>query len=70
MSLTSAVANVVSAPCTTPWCMEHGPEGCLGRAWRVPGTAVTVWLSRPPAGGSVLTVDGPGIRRTEVPVPG
>jgi hypothetical protein len=48
--------------------VDHGPEGCLGRAWRVPGTSMIVWLARPPGHEATLTVDGPEVARVEVPV--
>ena len=68
MSASDTVPAVLSTVCATPWCVDHGPEGCLGRAWRVPGTSMIVWLARPPGHEATLTVDGPEVARIEVPV--
>ena len=50
-----------------PWCVQHGPAGCEGQVFSLPGTRLLVWLSAPSAGDPRLVVEGPdGI--TQLPV--
>ncbi len=50
-----------------PWCVQHGPAGCEGQVFSLPGTRLLVWLSAPSADDPRLVVEGPdGI--TQLPV--
>jgi hypothetical protein len=50
-----------------PWCVQHGPAGCEGQVFSLPGTQLLVWLSAPSADDPRLVVEGPdGI--TQLPV--
>ena len=41
------------------WCVHHGPAGCEGQIFSLPGTQLLVWLSAPSAGDARLVVEGP-----------
>jgi hypothetical protein len=50
-----------------PWCVQHGPGGCEGQVFSLPGTELLVWLSAPSTDDARLVVEGPdGI--TQLPV--
>ena len=50
-----------------PWCVQHGPAGCEGQVFSLPGTRLLVWLTAPSADDPRLVVEGPdGI--TQLPV--
>jgi hypothetical protein len=50
-----------------PWCVQHGPAGCEGQIFSLPGTQLLVWLSAPSTDDARLVVEGPdGI--TQLPV--
>ena len=50
-----------------PWCVQHGPSGCAGQVFSLPGTQLLVWLSAPSADDARLVVEGPdGV--TQLPV--
>jgi hypothetical protein len=50
-----------------PWCVQHGPAGCEGQVFSLPGTKLLLWLSAPSADDARLVVEGPdGI--VELPV--
>jgi hypothetical protein len=47
--------------------VHHGPAGCEGQVFSLPGTRLLVWLSAPSADDARLVVEGPdGI--TQLPV--
>ena len=49
------------------WCVQHGPSGCSGQVFSLPGTQLLVWLSAPSADDARLVVEGPdGV--TQLPV--
>ncbi len=49
------------------WCVQHGPAGCTGEVFSLPGTRLLVWLTAPSAGDARLVVEGPdGV--TQLPV--
>ena len=50
-----------------PWCVQHGPSGCAGQVFSLPGTELLVWLSAPSTDDARLVVEGPdGV--TQLPV--
>jgi hypothetical protein len=50
-----------------PWCVQHGPSGCAGQVFSLPGTQLLVWLSAPSTDDPRLVVEGPdGV--TQLPV--
>jgi hypothetical protein len=50
-----------------PWCVQHGPSGCAGQVFSLPGTDLLVWLSAPSTDDARLVVEGPdGV--TQLPV--
>ena len=50
-----------------PWCVQHGPAGCEGQVFSLPGTRLLVGLSAPRADDPRLVIEGPdGI--TQLPV--
>jgi hypothetical protein len=42
-----------------PWCVQHGPTGCEGQVFQLPGTKLLLWLTAPSAGDPRLVVEGP-----------
>ena len=49
------------------WCVHHGPAGCEGQVFSLPGTRLLVWLTAPSTDDARLVVEGPdGI--TQLPV--
>jgi len=42
-----------------PWCVQHGPAGCEGQVFSLPGTKLHIWLTAPSAGDPRLVVEGP-----------
>jgi hypothetical protein len=42
-----------------PWCVQHGPAGCEGQVFSLPGTNLLLWLSAPSADDPRLVVEGP-----------
>ncbi len=42
-----------------PWCVQHGPSGCEGQVFSLPGTKLLLWLSAPSTGDPRLVVEGP-----------
>jgi hypothetical protein len=42
-----------------PWCVQHGPTGCEGQVFSLPGTKLHIWLTAPTAGDPRLVVEGP-----------
>jgi hypothetical protein len=42
-----------------PWCVQHGPGGCEGQVFSLPGTKLLIWLSAPSADDARLVVEGP-----------
>jgi hypothetical protein len=56
-----------ATPEHAPWCVQHGPAGCEGQVFSLPGTRLLVWLSAPSADDPRLVIEGPdGI--TQLPV--
>ena len=49
------------------WCVHHGPGGCEGQVFSLPGTQLLVWLTAPSADDARLVVEGPG-GITQLPV--
>jgi hypothetical protein len=41
------------------WCVQHGPAGCEGQVFSLPGTKLHIWLTAPSAGDPRLVVEGP-----------
>jgi hypothetical protein len=41
------------------WCVQHGPGGCEGQVFSLPGTKLHIWLTAPSAGDPRLVVEGP-----------
>jgi hypothetical protein len=41
------------------WCVQHGPAGCEGQVFSLPGTNLHIWLTAPSAGDPRLVVEGP-----------
>jgi hypothetical protein len=41
------------------WCVQHGPTGCEGQVFQLPGTKLLLWLTAPSAGDPRLVVEGP-----------
>ena len=41
------------------WCVQHGPAGCAGQVFSLPGTQLLVWLAAPSADDARLVVEGP-----------
>ena len=49
------------------WCVQHGPAGCTGEVFSLPGTRLLVWLTAPSVDDARLVVEGPdGL--TQLPV--
>ena len=49
------------------WCVQHGPTGCEGQVFSLPGTNLLLWLSAPSVDDPRLVIEGPdGI--VELPV--
>jgi hypothetical protein len=42
-----------------PWCVQHGPAGCQGQVFSLPGTTLLLWLSAPSTDDPRLVVEGP-----------
>jgi hypothetical protein len=42
-----------------PWCVQHGPAGCEGQVFSLPGTKLLLWLSAPSTDDPRLVVEGP-----------
>lgn len=42
-----------------PWCVQHGPAGCEGQVFSLPGTKLLLWLSAPSTDDPRLIVEGP-----------
>jgi len=42
-----------------PWCVQHGPGGCEGQVFSLPGTKLLLWLSAPSTDDPRLVVEGP-----------
>jgi hypothetical protein len=42
-----------------PWCVQHGPAGCEGQVFSLPGTKLHIWLTAPTTGDPRLVVEGP-----------
>ena len=42
-----------------PWCVEHGPAGCEGQVFSLPGTQLLLWLTAPSRDDPRLVVEGP-----------
>jgi hypothetical protein len=42
-----------------PWCVQHGPAGCEGQVFSLPGTQLHIWLSAPSTDDARLVVEGP-----------
>ena len=43
----------------TAWCVHHGPAGCEGQVFSLPGTKLLLWLSAPSTDDPRLVVEGP-----------
>ena len=41
------------------WCVQHGPAGCEGQVFSLPGTNLLLWLSAPSVDDPRLVVEGP-----------
>jgi hypothetical protein len=41
------------------WCVHHGPSGCEGQIFSLPGTRLLVWMTAPSADDPRLVVEGP-----------
>jgi hypothetical protein len=41
------------------WCVQHGPAGCEGQVFSLPGTKLLIWLSAPSTDDPRLVVEGP-----------
>jgi hypothetical protein len=42
-----------------PWCVQHGPAGCEGQVFSLPGTKLHIWLTAPTTADPRLVVEGP-----------